>query len=142
ICRADNRESEASILAIEPPWSPIAGKSAVMIGINAIKKSAPNETRKTLHLAIGGSDGKAPAGKFSRAMTGRCFSAITVCMRKIVRIGIGTGHPDRLAVAGIEASKPADILCVPTEGGEKAQLAAIRREIVGRFAGDAPHIVE
>src|SRR5690606_22384292 len=118
------------------------GKSAVMIGINARKKSAPNETRKTLHLAIGGSDGKAPAGKISQAMTGRCFSAITVCMRKIVLIGIGTGNPDHLTVAGIDAIKSADILFVPTKGGEKAQLAAIRREIVGRFAGDAPRIVE
>ena len=63
-------------------------------------------------------------------------------MRKIVLIGIGTGNPDHLTVAGIDAIKSADILFVPTKGGEKAQLAAIRREIVGRFAGDAPRIVE
>src|SRR5690554_3274070 len=75
-------------------------------------------------------------------MTVRRFSAITFCMRKIVLIGIGTGNPDHLTVAGIDALKSADILFLPTKGAEKAQLAAIRRDIVARFAGGSARSVE
>ncbi|WP_332716715.1 precorrin-6A synthase (deacetylating) [Pelagibacterium mangrovi] len=63
-------------------------------------------------------------------------------MRSIVLIGIGTGSPDHMTVEGINALNGADVLFVPTKGEEKAQLAAVRRRIVERFAQRSPRIVE
>src|SRR5690606_26670639 len=87
----------------------LRGRARLLLWRNAIKKSAPDETRKTPHLAIAPLRHKTLQGKFSRAMTVGRFSAITFRMRKIVLVGIGTGNPDHLTVAGIDALKSADI---------------------------------
>lgn len=63
-------------------------------------------------------------------------------MRTIVLIGIGTGNPDHMTIAGVDALNAADLLFVPTKGEEKGQLASIRREIVERFATSTPRLVE
>lgn len=54
-------------------------------------------------------------------------------MKTVLVIGIGTGSPAHLTVAGIEALNRADVLFVPDKGAEKDGLAAVRRMIVDRF---------
>lgn len=63
-------------------------------------------------------------------------------MRTIFVIGIGTGNPDHMTLAGISALKAADLLFIPTKGAEKAQLAAVRHAIVARHGADGQRIVE
>lgn len=52
--------------------------------------------------------------------------------RKLVLIGIGTGNPDHLTLEGVRVLGEADVVFIPTKGDEKAQLAALRRDICGR----------
>lgn len=54
-------------------------------------------------------------------------------MKTILVIGIGTGNPEHLTVAGINALNRADVLFIPDKGAAKADLADIRRDIVARY---------
>ncbi len=53
--------------------------------------------------------------------------------RKILVIGIGAGNPEHVTVEAIAALNRADVLFIPNKGEEKADLAALRREICDRF---------
>jgi len=61
-------------------------------------------------------------------------------MRKIVLIGIGTGHPDHITVEGVNALNGADLVLLPTKGADKADLADLRRGIVARHGVTPPAI--
>jgi precorrin-6A synthase len=54
-------------------------------------------------------------------------------MREILIVGIGSGNPEHMTVQAINALNRADVLFVPTKGAAKADLADVRREIIGRF---------
>jgi precorrin-6A synthase len=45
-------------------------------------------------------------------------------------IGIGTGNPDHLTLAGIKAMNLADLILVPRKGADKDDLAAVRLSIL------------
>lgn len=54
-------------------------------------------------------------------------------MKTILIIGIGSGNPEHLTVQAINALNRADRLFVPDKGAGKADLADLRREIIGRY---------
>ena len=54
-------------------------------------------------------------------------------MKTILVIGIGTGSPEHMTMAAIAALNRADVLFVPDKGAQKADLADVRHEIIGRF---------
>jgi precorrin-6A synthase len=54
-------------------------------------------------------------------------------MREILIVGIGSGNPEHMTVQAINALNRADVLFMPTKGEAKAELADVRREIIGRF---------
>ncbi|MGV3552894.1 precorrin-6A synthase (deacetylating) [Rhizobium sp.] len=54
-------------------------------------------------------------------------------MRKILIVGIGSGNPEHMTIQAINALNAADVLFVPTKGANKAELADVRREIIGRY---------
>ena len=54
-------------------------------------------------------------------------------MKTIYVIGIGTGSPEHMTIAAIEALNRADVLFVPDKGANKADLADVRRDIISRF---------
>lgn len=54
-------------------------------------------------------------------------------MKTILVVGIGTGSPEHLTIAAIEALNRADTLFVPDKGAAKADLADVRRTIIARF---------
>ncbi len=56
--------------------------------------------------------------------------------RKILIVGIGAGNPEHVTLQAIEALNRADVVFIPTKGDEKADLAALRREICARFLND------
>ena len=57
-------------------------------------------------------------------------------------IGIGTGNPDHITLAGVRALQTAEIILIPRKGDEKRDLADLRREICARVLGDGARIVE
>lgn len=58
-------------------------------------------------------------------------------MKRVVLIGIGTGHPGHVTMEGVEALNRADVLLIPTKGEDKASLAQLRRDICNRYiSGD------
>jgi precorrin-6A synthase len=59
-------------------------------------------------------------------------------MKTILVVGIGTGSPDHMTIAAIDALNRADVLFVPDKGANKADLAGIRRTIIARFVKGAP----
>lgn len=54
-------------------------------------------------------------------------------MKTIFVVGIGTGSPDHMTIAAIDALNRADVLFVPDKGAAKADLGDIRRAIIARF---------
>jgi precorrin-6A synthase len=54
-------------------------------------------------------------------------------MKTILVIGIGTGSPEHITIAGVEALNRADVLFVPDKGAHKADLADVRLDIISRF---------
>lgn len=54
-------------------------------------------------------------------------------MKTILIVGIGTGNPEHLTVQAINALNRADVLFIPDKGAGKADLAALRRDIVARY---------
>ncbi len=57
-------------------------------------------------------------------------------MRKILVIGIGAGDPDHLTLQAAKALKMVDVVFVIDKGGEKDDLARLRREICDRHIED------
>ena len=53
-------------------------------------------------------------------------------MRNLTLIGIGTGNPDHLTYQGTAAINAADLILIPRKGGDKADLADLRRQICDR----------
>lgn len=54
-------------------------------------------------------------------------------MRKILAIGIGTGHPDHLTAQAMHALRSVDVVFLLDKGSSKADLGPIRREICARY---------
>jgi len=54
-------------------------------------------------------------------------------MKTILIVGIGTGNPEHLTVQAINALNRADVLFIPDKGEGKTALAAVRRDIIGRY---------
>ncbi len=59
-------------------------------------------------------------------------------MKTILVVGIGTGSPDHLTIAAVDALNRADVLFVPDKGANKADLADLRRTIIARFVSGKP----
>lgn len=62
-------------------------------------------------------------------------------MKTILVIGIGAGNPDYVTVQAIDALNRVDVFFVMDKGAEKDKLAALRREICGRFIKDRSYRV-
>lgn len=60
-------------------------------------------------------------------------------MRKLLLIGIGVGDPDHLTVQAIEAVRQVDVFFVVDKGPAKADLLALRTEILRRHRGDGEY---
>jgi precorrin-6A synthase len=54
-------------------------------------------------------------------------------MKTILLVGIGTGNPEHITVQAIAALNRADLLLIPDKGDGKADLAALRRDIIARY---------
>ncbi|OLP60952.1 precorrin-6A synthase (deacetylating) [Xaviernesmea oryzae] len=63
-------------------------------------------------------------------------------MRHIKVIGIGTGNPDHLTIEAVRALNAADVLFLPDKGEEKAELAAVRHQVIATYGtrADQRHI--
>jgi precorrin-6A synthase len=59
-------------------------------------------------------------------------------MRKILAIGIGTGHPEQLTVQAVAALNQLDVVFLLDKGSEKADLGSLRRELCQRYATRRP----
>jgi precorrin-6A synthase len=57
-------------------------------------------------------------------------------------IGIGTGDPQQLTLAGIRAMNAADLILLPRKGEEKSDLIAVRRQICADALTGATRIIE
>jgi len=57
-------------------------------------------------------------------------------MQHLTLIGIGTGHPDHVTLAGIAAMRDADRILLPRKGPGKDDLADLRRDLIARHAPD------
>ncbi len=57
-------------------------------------------------------------------------------------IGIGTGNPDHLTLAGVRALREADLILLPRKGDEKSDLADLRRQICAAHLPDLSRVVE
>lgn len=57
-------------------------------------------------------------------------------------IGIGTGNPDHVTLAAIEAMNGADLILLPRKGVDKSDLADLRRTICERVLTSPVRIVE
>lgn len=56
-------------------------------------------------------------------------------------IGIGTGNPDHLTLAGVKAMQQADLILLPLKGDAKSELAEVRREICRRVLDPATPVL-
>ncbi len=59
-------------------------------------------------------------------------------MRKILAIGIGTGHPEQLTVQAVQALNQLDVVFLLDKGSEKADLGSLRRELCERYIQQRP----
>ncbi|MGR3199383.1 MAG: precorrin-6A synthase (deacetylating) [Paracoccus sp. (in: a-proteobacteria)] len=59
-------------------------------------------------------------------------------MIRLTLIGIGTGNPDHLTLQAIKALQASDLVLIPLKGEDKADLAGLRREIIGRHLTGGP----
>lgn len=59
-------------------------------------------------------------------------------MRRILAIGIGTGHPEQLTVQAIQALNQLDVVFLLDKGSEKADLGSLRRELCERYVERRP----
>ena len=64
-------------------------------------------------------------------------------MHNLTLIGIGTGNPDHLTFEGARAIQEATTILIPRKGGEKSDLADLRRQIIDKVVvGDGPKVIE
>ncbi|KKB08977.1 precorrin-6A synthase (deacetylating) [Devosia chinhatensis] len=59
-------------------------------------------------------------------------------MKTILVVGIGTGSPEHMTIAAIDALNRADVLFVPDKGADKVALADLRHAIIARFVTGQP----
>jgi precorrin-6A synthase len=57
-------------------------------------------------------------------------------MRKILIIGVGTGHPEHITVQAINALNRTDVLFITDKGPEKDELAQFRLVLCARYAAE------
>ena len=57
-------------------------------------------------------------------------------------IGIGTGNPDHITLAGVRALQTAEIVLIPRKGDGKRDLADLRRETCAHVLGEDARVVE
>ena len=53
-------------------------------------------------------------------------------MKTVLVVGIGAGNPEHITIQAINALNRADVLFIPHKGNNKADLAALRRDIIAR----------
>jgi precorrin-6A synthase len=58
-------------------------------------------------------------------------------MRKLSIIGIGAGNPDHITVQAIKTLRDIDVIFLIDKGDEKADLAALRKDICARYIKNA-----
>lgn len=64
-------------------------------------------------------------------------------MFELFLIGIGTGNPDHITVAGQKAIREVDLILIPRKGAEKSDLAELRHGLVTSVCpGQQPAIAE
>jgi precorrin-6A synthase len=64
-------------------------------------------------------------------------------MHNLTLIGIGTGNPDHLTFEGARAIQEASTILIPRKGGEKSDLADLRRQIIDKVVvGQGPKVIE
>ena len=64
-------------------------------------------------------------------------------MNSLTLIGIGTGNPDHLTFEAAKAIQNAHTILIPRKGADKADLADLRRQIIGNvITGAGPEIIE
>jgi precorrin-6A synthase len=63
-------------------------------------------------------------------------------MRKLWIIGIGAGHPDHITVQATKALAGIDVVFLIGKGDDKADLAALRKDICARYIQKPYRIVE
>ena len=63
-------------------------------------------------------------------------------MRKLWIIGIGAGHPDHITMQAIKALAGIDVVFLIGKGDDKADLAALRKDICARYIKKPHRIVE
>lgn len=61
-------------------------------------------------------------------------------MKELALIGIGTGSPDHLTRAGVEAIRSADVILVPRKS-DKDDLAGLRLDMIREVRGDTSAVV-
>jgi precorrin-6A synthase len=61
-------------------------------------------------------------------------------MKRLTLIGIGTGDPDHLTLAGRTALRSAECVLIPRKGAAKDDLAELRRDIMRKAAAEIPVI--
>lgn len=59
-------------------------------------------------------------------------------MKTVTLIGIGTGHPDHITLAGVRAMQQVELVLVPRKGPGKDDLADLRRFILTTHAPETP----
>lgn len=57
-------------------------------------------------------------------------------------IGIGTGNPEHVTLAAIQAMREAELILVPRKGDDKAELLDLRRAICGAHLDDLSRVHE
>lgn len=57
-------------------------------------------------------------------------------------IGIGTGNPEHLTLAGVRAMREADLILLPRKGADKSDLADLRRQICAAHLDDLSRVAE
>ncbi|WP_294230461.1 precorrin-6A synthase (deacetylating) [uncultured Shimia sp.] len=63
-------------------------------------------------------------------------------MIQLSLVGIGSGNPDHLTLQAIKTLESADVILLPRKGGEKTELANLRRMIASELLTTSPNIVE
>jgi precorrin-6A synthase len=64
-------------------------------------------------------------------------------MRKLSIVGIGAGNPDHITVQAIKALSNVDVIFLIDKGGDKEDLAELRKDICARYVKNPSHrIVE
>jgi precorrin-6A synthase len=69
----------------------------------------------------------------------RSIVAVDSLMRRLLAIGIGTGHPDHLTLQAVKALSRVDVVFGFDKGEEKAAQQRVRREICERFIAPRPY---